>query len=359
MPCRITLRGRFVPLLLVTALCLMPSLACAPAGPSSTTAPASAARSASAAPSAPVAAAPVSVAVPAPPGFKTDAEVQAAIFGGKVKLVDRNPPLGDSVELMSDLDCGKGGEHPLRADIYMPRNMKKPVPALIFIHGGGWKSGGKTDYGVYLVSYAKKGYVTVGISYRFSNEAPFPAALEDVKCAVRWLRANAATYHVNPDQIGVIGGSAGGYLVLMLGYTSDVTEFEGGGGNAGVSSKVQAVVDFYGPADLTTPFAQQAGVVKDFLKKPYDEAKELWAKASPITYVKPGLPPTLVLHGSIDTTVPIEQSEDLVARLKETGNIVEYDRVEGWPHTMDLAQDVNNHAQYMMDQFLAKHLPIK
>jgi len=100
--------------------------------------------------------------------------------------------------------------------------------------------------------------------------------------------------------------------------------------------------------------------VKDFMGKPYADAKELWTKASPITYVtKAGLPPTLIFHGSVDSTVPIEQSEALVAKLKATGNVVEYDRVEGWPHTMDLAAEVNKHTQSVMDQFFAKHLPLK
>jgi acetyl esterase/lipase len=171
------------------------------------------------------------------------------------------------------------------------------------------------------------------------------------------VRANSSTYNINPDSIAVIGGSAGGYLSLMVGYTSDVPELEGDGGNPGVSSRVQAVVDLYGPTDLTTPVAIEAREVRNFLKKTYEEAPDLFLKASPIHYVTKDDPPTLILHGTIDELVPIEQSDALAAKLKELGVPVIYDRLEGWPHTMDAAQAVNERCRFFMDHFLKRYLP--
>jgi acetyl esterase/lipase len=296
---------------------------------------------------------------PPAPGYKTPAEVMDAISAGEIKLIKAPKEMPEGVTEQKNIEYGKVGNRSLQLDLYTPEKISKPVPGLIFIHGGGWDGGSRDVYKPYTVSYAKKGYVAATISYRLSGEAPFPAAVEDAKCAVRWLRANAAKYHVDPKKIAVIGGSAGGHLSLMVGYSSDVPELEGNGGNPKVSSRVQAVVDFYGPYDLTTEFARKAGVVKKFLGgKTYDEAPELYKQASPMTYLTKNDPPTLILHGTIDDVVPIEQSDRLAARLKALGIPVVYDRLEGWPHTMDAAEIVHQRCQYFMDRFFAKYLPL-
>lgn len=296
---------------------------------------------------------------PPAPGYKTPAAVMAAIVAGEIKLTKAPKEMPEGVIEQKNIEYGKVGDRSLQLDLYAPEKISKPVPGLIFIHGGGWTGGSRDVYKPYTVSYAKKGYVAATISYRFSGEATFPAAVEDAKCAVRWLRANSAKYHVDPNKIAVIGGSAGGHLSLMVGYSSEVPELEGDGGNPKVSSRVQAVVDLYGPYDLTTDFARKAGVVKKFLgDKTYDEAPELYKRASPMTYLTKNDPPTLILHGTIDDVVPIEQSDRLAARLKELGIPVVYDRLEGWPHTMDAAEIVNQRCQYFMGSFFAKYLPL-
>jgi acetyl esterase/lipase len=244
-------------------------------------------------------------------------------------------------------------------DLYAPEKIEKPVPGLIFIHGGGWKSGSRTDYKYYTVRYAKRGYVVATISYRFSGEAPFPACVQDAKCAVRWMRANAAKYNVNPDKIAVIGGSAGGYLSMMVGYSSDVPELEGAGGYPGVSSRVQAVVDLYGPGDLFSEGARNVDVVKNFIGKPYDQAPKLYEQASPITYVTKDDPPTLIFQGTVDDTVPVAQSDKVAAKLKEVGVPCEYEKFEGWPHTMDIVIDVNVRCQWFMNKFFDRYLKDK
>jgi acetyl esterase/lipase len=295
---------------------------------------------------------------PAPPGFKTQEEAMAAAMSGKVKVIMLNAPvpIPEGVIEKKDIEYGKVGERSLLLDLYMPEKLDKPVPGLIFIHGGGWKSGGRTDYKYYAVRYARRGFVVASISYRFAQDAPFPAAVQDAKCAVRWMRANAAKYNVNPDKIAAIGGSAGGYLSMMVGYSSDVPELEGNGGNPGVSSRVQAVVDLYGPCDVDCEEARNVDVVKSFMGKAYDQDPKLYEKASPIRYVTKDDPPTLVFQGTIDETVPQAQSDTLVAKLKEIGVPCEYVKFEGWPHTMDIVEDVNIRCQWFMNKFFDKYL---
>ncbi len=299
---------------------------------------------------------PLEGAPPVPEGFASAPEVHAAILAGKVAIIDRNAPVPEGVTEIKDVEYGNiGGTRPLLLDLYLPQGEpKKPRPALVFIHGGGWKSGNRADYRFYTGHFAKLGYVAATISYRLSGEALFPAAIQDAKCAVRWLRVNAEKYAIDPDKIVAIGGSAGGYLSMMLGYATDVPEWEDVGGNEGVSSRVQAVVNLYGPVDLTAEEAKRAGVVKAFLGKTYEEDPDLYVKASPITYLTPDDPPTLILHGTIDETVPIAQADLLARKLKELGVMYLYDRVEGWPHTMDLALDVNTRCRYFIEEFLRR-----
>ena len=124
------------------------------------------------------------------------------------------------------------------------------------------------------MDFALRGYVTATVSYRFSQEAPFPAAVTDVKCAIRWIKSNAKQYKIDPDRIAVIGGSAGGHLALMIGYSSDIPEFDDGCETDTVSSRIQAVVDIYGPSDLTTDFAIAQKAAQKFIGDLYENAAE-------------------------------------------------------------------------------------
>ncbi|MGE3316500.1 MAG: alpha/beta hydrolase fold domain-containing protein [Planctomycetaceae bacterium] len=304
---------------------------------------------------------------PAPPaGYESEKAAIAALEGGKVPIVNLFEPTPANVVVTGGVEYSKAGETPMLLDLYQPKGISKPAPALIFIHGGGWKGGKRNDYRYYCQRFAAKGYVTATITYRLTSrdeeknvKNPFPAALHDAKAAVRFIRANAAKYYVNPDQIAVLGGSAGGHLSMMVGYSSDVPELEGDGGNSNVSSRVQAVVNLYGPTDLTKPMAQVSKLVIDFVGgKKYDEAPEIYSKISPLTYITKDDPPTLILHGTVDAIVQVDQSDLLAAKLKETGVPYIYDRLPGWPHAMDLAAPVNERCTWLMDRFLAKYVPL-
>jgi len=296
---------------------------------------------------------------PIPQGYADEQAVMSAILLGQIKLIDaKNIYLPDNVKEILDIEYGTGGERKLQLDMYLPKGRKKATPAIIFIHGGAWKSGKRSDMKFYCVKFAEKGYVTATVTYRLTGQASFPAAVHDVKCAIRWLRANAAKYQVDPERIVVSGNSAGGHLSMMIGY-SDNQSLEGSGGNNDVSSRVCAVVNFYGPTDLTTDFAKKQGVVKEFIGgKTFDEAPDAYKLASPIFHLTEDDPPTLIFHGTIDNTVPIAQADKLADKLKELRIDYVYEKYDGWPHVMDLAEAVNRRCVYQMEQFFKKHIPI-
>jgi len=292
-----------------------------------------------------------------PKGYPNREALLAAYALKELKLVDLNPPLPEGVKEQKDIEYGRIGDRRLSLDLFTPSQLPKPVPGLIFIHGGGWKGGKRQDYRVYTTHFAKLGYVVATISYRLVPEAPFPACVQDAKNAVRWMRSQAASLQVDPDRIGVVGGSAGGHLAMMIGFSPHLKDLEGSGGYPDVSSRVSAIVNFYGPTDLTTPFATNSGLVKALLSgKSYQEAPELYRLASPLTHLQKGAPPTLTFHGTIDEIVPIDQADSLDARMKALGLTHVYERLDGWPHTMDASQPVNEYAKTRIEAFLAQHL---
>ncbi len=249
------------------------------------------------------------------------------------------------VEVIHDVEIGKGGDRVLHAEIARPKDPPAtPMPAVLWIHGGGWSGGSHKGNGA--IWLAAKGYFTASIEYRLSGEATWPAQIQDCKLGVRWLRANAAKYNVDPNRIGCWGSSAGGHLVACLG-TMNKPEFEGRGGCEGVSSRVQAVVDFCGPADFTAGSAGIQGAKEGNDAKaslglfgaPFKEKPELWKNGSPVIYAAAGDPPFLIVHGDADTTVPFAQSEHLEAALKKAGVPVEFIRVKGGGHGMRAPKD--------------------
>ena len=227
----------------------------------------------------------------------------------------------EGVAVLHDVVTGKGGNRDLHAEIAYPKNAPGLLPAIVYIHGGGWLKG--SQKGPRIAQFAKSGYFVASIEYRLSNEAKWPAQIEDCKLGVRWLRANASLYHVDPNRIAVWGDSAGGHLAACIGTMGDEKEFEGNGGYPGVSSAVQAVVDFYGPTDLTVPASESTPkltqLTEGLLGKTLAQDPTLWKQCSPITYVKAGDPPFLIAHGNSDILVPVAQSVRLDAALAKAG----------------------------------------
>lgn len=303
---------------------------------------------------------------PAPPGFATERGAYIALalayFGpfefltGPIELIDPSPDRFPDVQRTNDVEYGRVGDRPLLLDRFTPKTPRENAPALICVHGGSWSGGHKEDLAYYGYWFAERGYVTVSIEYRRSREAPFPAALEDTKCAIRWLRANAAEYGVDPDRIAILGGSAGGHLALMAAYTDAAAGFEGTGGHPDVSSSVAAVIDFYGPTDLTHELTRDHPAVTKFLNANYADSPGIFAAASPLHALDADDPPTLVIHGTVDEIVSVEHSDWLVERLKDLGIPYGYDRIHGWPHGLDAVAAVNAHSSALALHFLEEHM---
>ncbi len=290
----------------------------------------------------------------APPGYEDHLKAQGAVLSGKVAMVEPPASVPDSIAFHDNVEYANHDGTALSMDIFVPKAASKPTTTLVFIHGGGWSAGKKEDYLYYNVKFAELGYVTASVQYRLSPANKFPAAVQDVNCAIAWLRKHADTYHVDAKNMVAIGGSAGGHLSLMAGYSQD-PELECPEGG---DSSVQAVVNFYGVVDCTVPVAQKAYQVNDFIGKSYEDAADKYEQASPIHHLDKTDPPTLTFHGTIDELVPIAQADVLHAKLDELGIANYYDRIEGWPHSMDVAQPINDRCCYIIEQFLAKHLPL-
>ncbi|MDH7602492.1 MAG: alpha/beta hydrolase [Armatimonadota bacterium] len=239
----------------------------------------------------------------------------------------------------NDVVYAKIGERVLHMDIAVPEDgTGKPHPTVVWIHGGGWKTGTyKMNMARWLTDH---GYVVASIEYRLSGEAKFPAQITDCKAAIRFLRANSRKYGIDANRIGVWGGSAGGHLAALLGTTHGIKELEGDYGNVGISSRVQAVCVFYGPCDLTLPIARdpakkKPGPVAELLGGQLSEKPELAKLASPIFFVTRDDPPFLLVHGEQDPLVPIEQAEKMTDALKKAGADVTFIRVKNAGHGFD------------------------
>jgi acetyl esterase/lipase len=222
----------------------------------------------------------------------------------------------------------------LRIDIAQPAIGDGPFPAVLVIHGGAWHEGGREENHRYLAALARHGYVAASPQYRFCPKDTFPAQLEDVKAAVRFLRSNAKSLKVDPDRIAAMGFSAGAHLALLLGLTGPADGFDGPGTKGVPSARVEAVVDFYGPADLSSrDFSETAkGFVACLTGAPASEKPELAAKASPITYVGAGDAPVLVFHGTKDDMIPPAQAFALMEKLSAAGVSGRFEFVLGAGH---------------------------
>jgi pectinesterase len=265
-------------------------------------------------------------------------------------------------EFLGDITYGKGGEKELKLDLFRPKKGNPPYTAVIFIHGGGWRNLSKEylkEWGYY---FADKGYLAVSIDYRLSGEAKFPAAIEDCKCAVRWMRANADKYKIDPGHIAVFGESAGGHLAGLLGTSGGNAELEGNGGHAGYSSRPDLVFPVYGIFDLEKRGKETSAVnnaLKDFIGCSYNECPEIYKKAAPVSYIDSADPPFLLFHSTGDSIVPYLQSVIFEKRLRDAGVPVEFSTTVGGKHGYVLwdpwFKPTCEQMIYFMDKYFGKN----
>jgi acetyl esterase/lipase len=249
----------------------------------------------------------------------------------------------------------EAGNRKLLLDIYKLSSKKDPY-LIVWVHGGAWRSGSKESPPLGML---QEGYAIASLDFRLSTEAPFPAQVHDIKAAIRFLRAHAAQYGYRHDSVIIWGSSSGGHLVALAGTTNNDPYMEGTLGNdRNESSSVQAVIDFYGPANLLTILTQstphgisvRAPALELLLGKPVEQVPELAKKASPVYQVDPTDPPMLIVHGDQDIQVPVNQSLELMAAYKKNKLTVQLEIIPGAGHgdTVYYKHDV----QYIMAAFL-------
>jgi acetyl esterase/lipase len=239
------------------------------------------------------------------------------------------PRVPDAVELKADLPYAGNGNPRQALDLYLPRKRAndKPLPVVVYIHGGGWSGGSRAGGGMAAGFAASGNYAGISVGYRLSGEVKWPAQIHDCKAAIRWIRGHAKEYNLDPDHIGVTGTSAGGHLVCLLGLTEGVKELEGSIGDfTGLSSRVTCVANYCGPTDMASPLMQGEAALKDdpavagllggSIKEKAAEAKG----SSPLTYVHAGAPPFLTAHGTKDMRVNFTNATKLHEALTKAGN---------------------------------------
>lgn len=242
----------------------------------------------------------------------------------------------------------------LKMDLYFPKEAAGPTPLVVYIHGGGWSKGDKSG-GAGMIdgpALLDAGFTMASLNYRLAPEYKMPDMVEDVKCAIRSLRAHAHDYNIDPDKIGVWGGSAGGHLVNMLGTTDAGAGFDVGE-YLDQSSRVQAVVDLFGPADLTVDFSGGYQRLKESVFGDFSPAD-----SSPVTYITLDDPPFLILQGDADRVVPLSQSQEFYERLRAAGVEAQLVVVKNGPHGLGSPNESPSREQLtkMIVQFFEENL---
>ena len=270
----------------------------------------------------------------------------------------RGPNVPEGTRILRDLAYVPDGHERQKLDLYLPEQNEDaaPLPLIVWVHGGAWLAGSKESCP--SARFLRQGYAASSINYRLSQHAIFPAQIEDCKAAIRFLRANAEKYNIDPNHIGVWGASAGGHLVALLGTAGDVKQFDKGP-NLHVSSRVQAVCDFFGPTDFTKMSSFESSMNHDapdspeaqLVGGPIQENQEACKRANPITYVSKDDPPFLICHGDKDMLVPHNQSVLLNAALIKAGVSVKFHTVKSGGHGFR-----NPEVDRMVQEFFDKHL---
>lgn len=260
-------------------------------------------------------------------------------------------PQSGRVSIEKGVVFGKGGGRELRCDVYTPPQPEPAAPAVLLVHGGGWRQGDREQLRGYGVLLGRHGFVCVASEYRLSGEASWPAQIHDTKAALRFVRANADALGIDPGRIAVSGNSAGGHLALVLAGTPGVRELEGDGGHAGTPTHVAAAIAFYAPTLLTKDAPGEA--VSALMA---DAPPEAYRAASPVHHARADFPPTLLLHGNRDQTVPESASLAMYRALSEAGAPVELRTYNGAPHAFDAVPELGRECAEIMRLFLDRHV---
>lgn len=259
-----------------------------------------------------------------------------ALLAAALFLSPRSQAAEPGHSVHRDIVFGEVDGRKLALDLYLPAKQRPPL--IVWVHGGAWAAGSKSD--MPLGHLVPDGFAVASVDYRLSGVAPFPAQAQDIKAAIRFLRAKASELGINADRIAISGASAGGHLAQLVGVTNGNRELEGSVGVAGVSSDVQAIVSFFGMSDFTTILQQstphglsvRVPALQALLGGQPSEKPDLARLASPVFQVNAKSPPLLLIHGDEDPQAPFEQSREMEAAYKKAGARVQFEVIRGGGH---------------------------
>ena len=262
------------------------------------------------------------------------------------------------IDIHEHLVANPSGHRPLYADLYRPGQADaNGNPAVVLVYGGSWRSGERSQQKVYGLALAKAGFVCLAAEHRFSTEAKWPAQLDDVRTAVRWLRAHAREFNIDPERIAISGNSSGGHLALMVAAAGcdsfPLSREEGEWGE--FSSQVKAVCAFYPPTKLDgLDNDNHDDSVRALLGA--GAARADYERASPLTFATQPFPPVVLLSGSDDQRVPVEQTYQLHQALEQTGNTVEMHVFAGQGHAFDADRDMARVSATVIVNFFQRYV---
>ncbi len=281
----------------------------------------------------------------------------------RTEVFPAGPSLPETVTITKDVVYGSPGGRDLHLDVVTRKAPPiKPRPAIVFIHGGSWKFGNKSQFHRQAAWLADRHDIFGAcIEYRLSGEAQFPAALQDAKCAVRWVRSVAKRYGIDPKRVGVCGGSAGGHLSAMAATSNGVAKYEGNGGHADFSSDVQLAVLYNGEFDMWDLVEKGSLIdaMNAFFGGPPEKIPAVYDEASPVKRATMDTPPMLFLHGDQDTCVSHEQAVAMVKRLGELKVPAEVEIYKGKPHAWFNKDPDWRITVERVEPFLVKHFGLK
>ena len=243
----------------------------------------------------------------------------------------------------------------LGLDIYQAKSSNKPQPLILVIHGGYWKSGDKSTHITNGIEFTDLGYTVAAMNYRLSAKYKFPAAIEDIRDSIRYLTEHATEFNIDPERIVLYGGSAGGHLSAFIGLAANTP---GKAYVEGINPQaIKGIISLYGMHDLTMTIQREHPFTQQFIGKTFEEDPDTYLEASPIHHVDKNDPPILLIHGSLDGSVSVKNSDALAEKLKLAGVPCTYDRVEGWSHAMDFFSPIGERSLWFIYHFLKTYMP--
>ena len=271
------------------------------------------------------------------------------------KVLNPEAPTPDNVSQTMDVEFKEIDGIDLGMDIYQPTGDKTPNPLIFIIHGGGWEGGDKRTYRPYGINFAAMGYTVASINYRLSGQAPFPAQIEDIRDAIVYLQEHAAKHNIDPSRMTIFGSSAGGHLTSFTGFAANSPNLPY---LKGVDEEaIKAIITIYGPQDLTAADIRLRPDTQKFMGGSFEKVPDVYLEASPINHLDKNDPPVLVIHGTLDSIVPVRHSELLVEKLKELGIPHTYDPIKGWSHVMDFFSPIAERTLWQCYHFLKERMP--